>query len=58
LEELGIDGRIILRLYLNEIGWDLMDWTDLARFRDKWRAVVNTKINFLISLNSGNFSTS
>jgi hypothetical protein len=48
LEELGIDGRIILRLYLKEISWDIMDWTDLARVRDKWRALVNTKINFLI----------
>ena len=58
MEELGVDGRIILRFYLKEIGWDIMGWTDLAQVRDKWRAVVNTKINFLISLNSGNLSTS
>jgi hypothetical protein len=58
LEKLDIDGRIILRFYLKEIGWDIMDWTDLARVRDTWRALVNTKINFLISLKSGNFSTS
>jgi hypothetical protein len=26
---------------LREIGWDGMDWSDLARDRDQWRAVVN-----------------
>jgi hypothetical protein len=49
LEDLGVDGRIILRLYLREIGWDITDWTDLARVRDTCRAVLNTKVNFLIS---------
>jgi hypothetical protein len=26
---------------LREIGWDGMDWTDLAQDRDQWRALVN-----------------
>jgi hypothetical protein len=25
-----------------------MDWMDLAQERDKWRAVVNTVMNFLV----------
>jgi proteasome lid subunit RPN8/RPN11 len=25
-----------------EIGWDNMDWIDLAQDRDQWRALVNT----------------
>jgi hypothetical protein len=25
-----------------EIGWDGMDWTDLAQDRDQWTALVNT----------------
>jgi hypothetical protein len=25
-----------------EIGWDEMDWIDLAQDRDRWRALVNT----------------
>jgi hypothetical protein len=28
-------------LDLREIGWDVMDWIDLAQDRDQWRAVVN-----------------
>jgi hypothetical protein len=28
-----------------EIGWDGMDWIDLAQDRDQWRALVNTVKN-------------
>ncbi|PNF42585.1 hypothetical protein B7P43_G03093, partial [Cryptotermes secundus] len=31
-----------------EIGWDGMDWTDLADDRDQWRALVNAIIKFLV----------
>jgi ABC-type Fe3+ transport system permease subunit len=27
---------------LREIGWDGMDWMNLAQDRDQWRALVNT----------------
>jgi hypothetical protein len=27
---------------LREIGWDGMDWIDLAQDRDQWGALVNT----------------
>jgi hypothetical protein len=30
---------------LREIGWDGMDWIDLAQNRDQWRALVNTVMN-------------
>jgi hypothetical protein len=33
---------------LREIGWDGMDWIDLAQDRDQWRALVNTVMNFLV----------
>jgi hypothetical protein len=34
---------------LREIGWDGMDWIDLAQDRDKWRVLVNTVIKFRVS---------
>jgi hypothetical protein len=32
-------------MVLREIGWDGMDWIDLAQNRDQWRAFVNTVMN-------------
>jgi hypothetical protein len=34
LEDAGLDGRIILKMDLQEVGWD-MDWTNLAVERDR-----------------------
>jgi hypothetical protein len=36
-----------LRIYLREIGWGNVDWIQLAQDRDRWRALVNTVMNFL-----------
>jgi hypothetical protein len=33
---------------LREIGWDDMDWIDLAQDRGQRRALVNTVKNFLV----------
>jgi hypothetical protein len=30
---------------LREIGWDGMDWIDMAQNMDQWRALVNTVMN-------------
>jgi hypothetical protein len=30
---------------LREIGWNIMDWVDLAQDRDQWRALANVVIN-------------
>jgi hypothetical protein len=30
---------------LREIGWDGMDWIDLAQDRDQWKAFVNAVMN-------------
>jgi hypothetical protein len=38
LEDLGVDGRIILRWIFRK--WDeAMDWIDLAKGRYRWRAL-------------------
>jgi hypothetical protein len=34
---------------LREIGWDGMDWIDLAEDRDQWRAFVNMVIIRLLN---------
>jgi hypothetical protein len=31
-----------IKMDLREIGWDGMDWIDLAQNRNQWRALVNT----------------
>jgi hypothetical protein len=31
-----------IKIDLREIGWDLMDWIDLAQDRNEWMALVNT----------------
>jgi hypothetical protein len=33
---------------LREIGWDSMDWIELAQDRDQWRAFANTEMNLLV----------
>jgi hypothetical protein len=34
-----------INIDLREIGWDGVDWIDLAQDRDQWRALVNTVMN-------------
>jgi hypothetical protein len=37
-----------IKIDLREIGWDGMDWIDLAKDRDQWRALVNTVMNLRV----------
>jgi hypothetical protein len=39
-------GWIMLKWTLER--WGSMDWIDLAKDRDKWRALVNTIMNFRV----------
>jgi hypothetical protein len=34
-----------IKTNLREIGWDGMDWIDLAQDREEWTALVNTVMN-------------
>jgi hypothetical protein len=45
---------VVLALSNNEtdlraIGWDGMDWIDLAQGKDQWRALVNTVMNLRVT---------
>jgi hypothetical protein len=37
-----------IKMGLRDIGWDGMDWIDLAQNRDQWRALVNTLMNLQV----------
>jgi hypothetical protein len=39
-----------IKIDLREIGWDGVDWIDLAQDRDQWRALVNTVMNLRVFL--------
>jgi hypothetical protein len=37
-----------IKIDVREVGWDGVDWIDLAQDRDRWRAVVNTVMNLRV----------
>jgi hypothetical protein len=37
-----------IRMYLVEVGWNDVDWIDLAQDRDRWRALVNSVLNLRV----------
>jgi hypothetical protein len=37
-----------IKMNLREIGWDGINWIDLAEDRDQWRALVNTVMNLRV----------
>jgi hypothetical protein len=42
-EDRDVGGWTLIK-WIFEIGWDGMDWIDLAQDRGQWRALVNTVI--------------
>jgi hypothetical protein len=37
-----------IKMDIREIGWDGMDWIDLAQDRDQWRTLMNTMVKFRV----------
>jgi hypothetical protein len=37
-----------IKIDLREIGWDGMDWIDLAQDRDQWRPLLNTVMDLRV----------
>jgi hypothetical protein len=37
-----------IKMDLREVGWDGVDWMDMAQGRDQWRALVNTVLNLWV----------
>jgi hypothetical protein len=38
-----------MRMDLGEVGWGDVDWIDLAKDRNRWRALVNSVLNPRVS---------
>jgi hypothetical protein len=47
-----------IKMDLQEVGWEGVDWIDMAQDRDRWRALVNMVMNLRVAYNAGNFLTS
>jgi hypothetical protein len=47
LEDLGVDGRIILKLF-SKIEMRGIDWLHLAQDRERWLPIVNSAMNFRV----------
>jgi hypothetical protein len=43
------------KIILRDIGWDGVDWMDMAQDRDQWRALVNMILNLRVPQNAGKF---
>ena len=43
--DLGVDGWLIFRMDLLEVGCGYMEWIGLAQDRDRWRALVSAVMN-------------
>jgi hypothetical protein len=37
-----------IRMDLGEVGWGDVDWTGLAKDRNRWRALVNSVLNLRV----------
>jgi hypothetical protein len=37
-----------IKMDLGEMGWNVMDWIDLAQDKDQWRALVDTVMNLRV----------
>jgi hypothetical protein len=37
-----------IKMDLREIGWDGVDWIDMAKDRDQWSALVKTALNLRV----------
>jgi len=48
LEDLGINGRIILEWILREMGWEVMDWMHLVENRDQCWVLVKMVMNLWV----------
>ena len=49
LEDLGVDGRKMIKMDLKERRWQIVDWINMVQDKQKWWAVVIAVTNFGIN---------
>jgi len=49
----GVDGRINIKMDLQEVGCGSIDWIELAQVRERWRALVNEVMNLRVPRSVG-----
>jgi hypothetical protein len=54
LEDLLLDGKIIIEWFLGKEGWEGMDWMYLALDRKQWLALGNVVMNLQVLKKVGN----
>jgi hypothetical protein len=45
-----------IKMYLREVGYNSVHWIHLAQNRDKYQTLVNTVMNILVLLKTGNLT--
>jgi len=48
LEDPGVDGRIIIKMDLKEVGCAGRDWIEMAQDRDSWWALGNAVMSLRV----------
>jgi len=38
-----------IKMDIQEVGYEYMDWIELSQVRDRWRELVNAVMNFRVS---------
>jgi len=46
-----------IKIDLQEVGCEGMDWIDVAQYRNRWRGLVTAVMKLRVPHNSGNFLT-
>ena len=47
-----------IKMDLQEVGYEIMDWIELTQNRDRWLALVKAVMNLRVPKNAENFLTS